>query len=168
MVRAAEAEAAHGEVFLVSGAQTITWAQFFGRLARLIPSSGTVSMTPEEARAHFDRCTSAGVVCDALRVLRRETSRREATVRARLSPSGLGRVALKAAEALSLLSRPDAAPEGDAAPIHPLFPVKIPMFASTARVRIEKAVRLLGYRPAYDFERGMALTEAWARWANLA
>jgi nucleoside-diphosphate-sugar epimerase len=35
------------------------------------------------------------------------------------------------------------------------------------RVRIDKAKRLLGYRPAFDFETGMDLTERWARWANL-
>jgi hypothetical protein len=25
----------------------------------------------------------------------------------------------------------------------------------------------LGYQPAFDLARGMALTEQWARWANL-
>jgi nucleoside-diphosphate-sugar epimerase len=32
---------------------------------------------------------------------------------------------------------------------------------------IDKAVRLLGYQPRFDLDRGMALTEEWARWANL-
>jgi nucleoside-diphosphate-sugar epimerase len=41
------------------------------------------------------------------------------------------------------------------------------MFASTARARIDKAARVLGYRPAFSFSRGMAATEAWAKWANL-
>jgi hypothetical protein len=35
------------------------------------------------------------------------------------------------------------------------------------RVRIDKARRLLGYRPAVDFALGMEMTEKWARWANL-
>jgi len=39
----------------------------------------------------------------------------------------------------------------------------------TARTvfRIDKAATLLGYRPRFDLERGMALTEAWARWSGL-
>jgi nucleoside-diphosphate-sugar epimerase len=43
----------------------------------------------------------------------------------------------------------------------------IGFFQPRTRVRIDKAKRLLGYRPAFDFESGMALTERWARWANL-
>jgi nucleoside-diphosphate-sugar epimerase len=41
------------------------------------------------------------------------------------------------------------------------------MFASTARVRTDKARTLLGFTPRFDLERGMAMTIAWARWANL-
>jgi nucleoside-diphosphate-sugar epimerase len=43
----------------------------------------------------------------------------------------------------------------------------LPFYASKTHVRIEKAERLLGYRPEFDFDRGMSLTEKWARWANL-
>jgi predicted dehydrogenase/nucleoside-diphosphate-sugar epimerase len=40
-------------------------------------------------------------------------------------------------------------------------------FAARTRVRVDKARRLLGYRPRFDLERGMALVEEWARWAGL-
>jgi nucleoside-diphosphate-sugar epimerase len=40
------------------------------------------------------------------------------------------------------------------------------MFAAKASFRSEKAARLLGYHPAFDLDRGMAMTEQWARWAN--
>jgi nucleoside-diphosphate-sugar epimerase len=43
----------------------------------------------------------------------------------------------------------------------------IGFFRARTRVRIDKAKRLLGYRPAFDLETGMDLTERWARWANL-
>jgi nucleoside-diphosphate-sugar epimerase len=43
----------------------------------------------------------------------------------------------------------------------------IDFFAARARVRIDKARRLLGYAPRFDLARGMGLTEAWARWAGL-
>ena len=53
-------------------------------------------------------------------------------------------------------------------PIQVLPPVVLQMLASKTRVRIDKARRLLGYEPAFDFARGMERTAAWARWANLA
>ena len=40
-------------------------------------------------------------------------------------------------------------------------------YCSTARYAIAKAQRLLGYNPAFDFERGMRMTKAWAQWAGL-
>jgi len=52
-------------------------------------------------------------------------------------------------------------------PIHPLSPDLIAFFRARTRVRIDKAKRLLGYAPAFDFAAGMDLTEQWARWANL-
>jgi nucleoside-diphosphate-sugar epimerase len=40
-------------------------------------------------------------------------------------------------------------------------------FAARSRLRIDKAKRLLGFRPAFDFAHGMQLTAQWARWAGL-
>ena len=40
-------------------------------------------------------------------------------------------------------------------------------YASQARVSIDKAKRLLNYRPQFDFEAGMERTEQWVQWANL-
>jgi nucleoside-diphosphate-sugar epimerase len=39
----------------------------------------------------------------------------------------------------------------------------------TARThaRIDKARRVLGFTPQFDFARGMDLTAVWAEWANL-
>jgi nucleoside-diphosphate-sugar epimerase len=43
----------------------------------------------------------------------------------------------------------------------------IAFFSARTRVRIDKARRLLGYEPEFSLDRGMALTAAWARWANV-
>jgi nucleoside-diphosphate-sugar epimerase len=56
----------------------------------------------------------------------------------------------------------------DGPPIHPLPPSKITMFAAQARFKTEKAAQLLGYRPAFSLDRGMAITEEWAKWARIA
>jgi nucleoside-diphosphate-sugar epimerase len=60
-----------------------------------------------------------------------------------------------------------APPEEKGLPIHPLTPQMIGFFAAKTRVRIDKARRLLGYEPVFPLQRGMELTEQWARWANL-
>jgi nucleoside-diphosphate-sugar epimerase len=100
-------------------------------------------------------------------VLKREVRKREALIRERLVPTRRGRFALEVAEQLSLLPRAgEAAAAIDEPPIHPLAPSKVPMFAAQARFRSRKAARLLGYRPAFDLDRGMAMTEQWAHWAN--
>jgi nucleoside-diphosphate-sugar epimerase len=62
--------------------------------------------------------------------------------------------------------RPPAPPSREL-PIHPLTPQMVGFFQAKTRVRIDKAMRVLGYRPAFDFEAGMGITEEWARWANL-
>ena len=38
---------------------------------------------------------------------------------------------------------------------------------SKTHVRCDKAQRILGFTPQFDFARGMDLTAAWAEWANL-
>ena len=46
-------------------------------------------------------------------------------------------------------------------------PWLVEYLSKRARVRIDKARDLLGYRPEVGLAAGLALTEAWARWAGL-
>lgn len=178
MLRAAIVDGAHGQAFLISGPDAPAWSAFFQRLASLVPgprngSERFAEMSADEATAFYaSQSATRGVFGESLRVLRREVSRRETVLRGRLSTGLAGRLALKVAETATLLpavgARASVVPERtDEPPIHPLPPPKIAMFASTARARIDKAAGVLGYRPEFDFSRGMAATEAWARWANL-
>jgi nucleoside-diphosphate-sugar epimerase len=167
MIAAAGSAEAHKQTFLVSGDRPVTWREFFARYQRMLPASATVTMTPEQARAHFEASEPKGFVSETVRVLRREVRKREALIRERLSPTRPGRIALTAAEGVSLLPRPGAArTTTEEPPIHPLAPSKVPMFAAQARFRSDKAAALLGYRPAFDLDRGMAINESWARWAR--
>jgi len=51
--------------------------------------------------------------------------------------------------------------------IHPLHPSKIAFMTAKTHARIDKARRVLGFAPQFDFTRGIDLTAAWAEWANL-
>jgi nucleoside-diphosphate-sugar epimerase len=167
MIEAAQSPAAHNQEFLISGDQPVTWREFFERYQRMLPASATVSMTPEQATAHFATFEPKGFLSESARVLKREVRKREALIRERLVPTRSGRIALEVAQQLSLLPRAGTAVAvEDEPPIHPLAPSKVPMFIAKARFRSDKAARLLGYRPAFDLDRGMAMTEQWARWAN--
>jgi nucleoside-diphosphate-sugar epimerase len=168
MLSAATVPAAHGEVFLISGAAPVTWREFFECYRDALGRGALIPVTPEQARAQYQAARPKGLLADMTRVLKRETSRREVVIRPRLQGSAGGRVLLHAAEAAGLLPRAGAAvPAPSAAGPQPLHPSKVAMFASTARVRIDKARALLGFSPKFDVERGMALTTEWARWANL-
>lgn len=167
MIAAAESPEAHKQTFLVSGNQPVTWREFFERYQRMLSASATVSMTAEQARAHFAASEPGGFLSETARVLKREVRKREALVRGHLGPTRTGRFGLALAERLSLLPRPhEPVPAANEPPIHPLPPSKVPMFAARARFRSDKAARLLGYQPAFDLDRGMAMTEDWARWAR--
>ncbi len=52
-------------------------------------------------------------------------------------------------------------------PIQPMEPLMLQFCVARNQVSIEKAQRILGYQPRFDFVAGMAETERWARWANL-
>jgi len=169
MIGAARSERAHGQAFLVSGNTPVTWREFYQRYERMLAATATISMAPEEALAHFASCEPKGLVADTVRVLRREGQKRETLIRERLSPSRAGRLALGIAERVSLLSGARSSSEADdGPPIHPVPPSKVSMFAARATFRIDKAAALLGYRPAFSLDRGMATTEEWAKWAKFA
>lgn len=178
MLLAAVVDGAVGEAFLVSGEEPVTWRDFYGRFERMLGSERrTVDMTVEEALASYRQWKRerSRLVGEGLAVFKTDRQFRErmmATremvwlrdlasavlperwqtgIKARISGSG---------------GRPPA-PASRELPIHPLTPQMIGFFRAKTRVRIDKARRILGYRPAFDFEAGMGITEEWARWANL-
>jgi nucleoside-diphosphate-sugar epimerase len=177
MLLAAVEPAAVGEAFLVSAAEPATWREFYGRFERMLGATGTVAMTAAEARAHWRRWLRGRP--RALPVLL-SAARGEAELRERLFATP-ELVALRELASM-LLPEPwqrrikERFGEGGAGvpparrrepPIHPLSPREIAFYGARTRVRIDKARRLLGYRPAWDLEAGMAVTECWARWAEM-
>jgi nucleoside-diphosphate-sugar epimerase len=176
MILAAVHEGAHGESFLISGPDATTWRSFYAALEAMLGRRATVSMTADEALRYFRAAeggggSMAGQLLKALRhpgVKRRIASTREgqlairafhmlpAAVRARITGPG---VALPGINAVN--------PTPGEPPIHLLHPSKVAFMASKTHVRIDKARRVLGFTPQFDFARGMELTGAWAAWANL-
>ena len=187
MLLAAVRDEAAGQAFLLSGPRPVTWAEFYGSYENMLRLSRTVSMTPDQALAHYHACQRRrSLISEGLSLLR------DASIRERLTSTREGlllarslRAALPAAVRSRLTQRVKAAvpradrtsasaakqgePVGTPLPgrVHPARPARIELFASRTTVRIDKAARLLGYEPRYDLPDGMALTRSWAQWANL-
>jgi nucleoside-diphosphate-sugar epimerase len=178
MLLAAVRDEAVGEAFLVSGPAPLPWHELYGRFAAMLGAGEErfVSMSADEARALWKRHRRAvprlhrelaGAFLGDRLLRERLMSTRELVALRELASTVLPESwqrRIKARMGGGGASTPS--PTGEL-PIHPLSPELIDFFAARTRVRIDKARRLLGYEPAFSIERGMELTEAWARWANL-
>ncbi|HEX6902674.1 MAG TPA: NAD-dependent epimerase/dehydratase family protein [Thermoanaerobaculia bacterium] len=177
MLLAAVKDEAVGEAFLISGEEPVTWREMYGRFERMLGTEPrTVDMTESEALVYWRRWQKAQprLIGEGLRIVKQEQRIRERLERSRegvwlremastvLPESWQQKIKSRLAGG----GRPSS-PASRELPIHPLTPQMIGFFKPRTRVRIDKAKRLLGYRPAFDFESGMELTERWARWANL-
>ncbi len=178
MLLAAVKDEAVGQAFLVSSEEPATWKEMFGCFERMLGGEPrTVDMTEAEALDYWKawRRARPRLVGEGLRIVKGEQRIRERLERTRegvwlrelastvLPESWQQKIKSRLAAGRGVRS---ASAEGEL-PIHPLDPKMIGFFRPRTRVRIDKARRLLGYRPAFDLETGMDLTERWARWANL-
>jgi nucleoside-diphosphate-sugar epimerase len=174
LLLAATSPRAPGERFLVSGAEHPTWAEFFGGFARMLGAEDRlVPMSASEARALWDASRRRPwLASEALALLRREKTIRKRLLATRegLWLRGLAeRLAPGRLQAAERWAEPGAAEDvGQAEPsLGPMRPWLVDYLAKRARVRIDKASELLGYRPEFGLAAGLSLTEAWARWAGL-
>lgn len=174
LLLAATAARAPGERFLISGAEHPTWAEFFGGFARMLGAEDR--LVPLSAPVAHELWRSSRrppwLASEAMALFRRDK-----TLRKRLLGTREGRWIHALAERLApgrvraaeQWAEPGQLPEQATAepPLGPMRPWLVDYLAKQARVRIDKARELLGYRPEFDLRAGLALTEAWARWAGL-
>ena len=179
MLLATASDAAVGRCYLISAAEPVTWSAWFERFARMLGGERTVAMSAGEAGEFWRAAQRArrrlpGELVAALRGDRALRERLFETPELRALRELASAVLpepwqrrIKARLGMGLaVPRPASSPVGEL-PIHPLSPSEIDFFTPRTRVRIDAARRDLGYEPRFDLEAGMALTEAWARWANL-
>jgi nucleoside-diphosphate-sugar epimerase len=166
MLLAAVRQEAIGEAFLISGPSPVTWAEFFGAYERMLGVQATVSLSVDEAMAHYHASQrgSPSLVTEGVRLLRTPE------FRARLTATREGALIARLARAVlpsTVRQRVTGRGAARATPIHPIRPARIRLFAAPTTVRADKARDLLGYSPAHDLNTGMVRTRSWAAWANL-
>jgi nucleoside-diphosphate-sugar epimerase len=174
LLLAATSTRAPGERFLISGAEHPTWADFFGGFARMLGHEDR--LVPMSAAEALDLWRSSRrppwLASEALALFRRDKSLRKrllGTREARWIRALAERLAPDRVRAAEQWVEPGESPEKAPAdpPLGPMRPWLVEYLAKRARVRIDKARELLGYRPEFDLGAGLRLTEAWARWAGL-
>ena len=173
LILGATSDRAAGERFLISGPEYPTWAQFVAAFESMLGVHRTVSLSEHDALRLWRRSRSSRwLVPEALRAIRTDSRLRERLlgtreaitarwIASRVLPRSL-RSRLRTASRLTDHSGPD-----DGLPIEPVRPWVVRNMTRKARVSIEKAHRVLGYVPVFTLNRGMDLTEQWARWAGL-
>jgi nucleoside-diphosphate-sugar epimerase len=171
LLLAATKERALGERFLISGAEHPTWGQFYDAFERMLGVRRTVELTEREALKHWKRSSRREwLLPRALQAVRSDSALRTdllATKEGVLVRRVAERVLPAAYFAPERWVDRDGEPTRAELPLAAFKPQVVHTLASTAHVRIDKARELLGYEPAFDFDRGMSLTEAWARWEGL-
>jgi nucleoside-diphosphate-sugar epimerase len=159
-----------GETFLISGAEPVTWKEFYGAYESMLGFSSTVGMTYKEFKRESRRLASWRDLKNDLITLARHPSG------IRLSRSSLlFRIPKSIVRSLAPRSWrwspksqiPQYPPRPPAKPEKPLLfdESRFRWQATRTRVCIDKARNVLGYDPKYNFESGMTNTRRWAEWA---
>jgi nucleoside-diphosphate-sugar epimerase len=178
MVLAAARDEAVGEAFLIASGETVTWRSYYAAYEAMLGTSSTVSMTSAEARAYYRQSQRRRGFLHELRAIAREDravrarltrTREVATLVALLSPLAGSTMIAKLRKGggpsqRTLVPLHARAPGPRTAPVHPK---QIEFLAARTIVSVDKARRVLGFEPSFDFARGIDLTAQWARWANL-
>lgn len=177
IVLASERKEAIGQDFLISADSPVTWRDFYNAYERMLGFSSTVEMSIDEIEAHRAKERKASrTIPQVMRVIRNNPRMRRRLLK--LPAIGLPYRALSSLAPDWAWARLKTCWSGDANPapsakISPEKPIELPNAFQTqfhrakTRVSIDKAKRLLGFTPKFDFEQGMQLTAAWANWANL-
>jgi nucleoside-diphosphate-sugar epimerase len=174
MLCAAESKAGAGERYLVSGPEAVTWREFYGAYEAMIGRKSTVSMSLDELDQYRKQQAKKTTNLAQLSALVKDPNVYSRLVRLPMVEwvkASLPRTAIEAAKQIMYgAPKPAGAaiPENQQKPwIHVWSLLDAQFQCRKARVSIEKAERELGYRPFCAFNEGMALTQAWAQWANL-
>ena len=160
-----------GQRYMVRGPDQPTWREFYESYERMLgiggpENGGLVSLTRREMK----RAKRAEFTSSAKRLLPETLAALKASSGFKNTAAGLGLRTLY--QRVGGSRNPAAAPAHQVQPvaerpIQLIAPIMIDYFANRSRFSIAKAQAELGYAPAYDLASGMALTEQWARWANL-
>jgi nucleoside-diphosphate-sugar epimerase len=158
-----------GQIYMVRGPDDVTWRQFYGAYDAMLGQDSLVAMSRADmnsARRGVWRSALRKVVPEALVALKASPGFRAAAGALPLVRTAYARFGKKLIKPAALSPAGPSAVTDDREIL--LVPeIMIDYFSNPSIFSIEKARDELGYQPIYSLNDGMALTEQWARWANL-
>jgi len=177
MVLAGVRSEARAETFIISGPEPVTWRTFYGAFEKVLGIESTRAVAAADLQRVLEEQARAEKTWHKLLAWLRNPQVFWAIVKApplgylveglkRMLPkSRRERIAKKV-----LLAKPRRARDQGPAEKELLVPnaTLLGLYRARTNMRIDKARRLLGYQPHFDFEQGMRLTAEYLRWANLA
>ena len=149
VARAMTADVASGERFLISGAGPVAWGDFYGAYCEILALDSLRLSQIDPARAMSSHVDAEQVRVVASRNGRSTAKRMKHLVTRVLGVRTASRLHLGVSMAKCMLL---------GAKTHSASGAKADLFRSRCNVKIEKARQLLGYRPQFDLEQGMAQT----------
>lgn len=174
LLGAAIADLSAPERMLVGGPDVVTWRDFFDAYSRMFGGDRTIEMSADDiARARKLEKKRSGTIAQVRALLREEYKGRPRLVEVpalaairRVVRTTVPRGVIENVKH-RVIDLGEEAPQSTRDAAHLPTPSQEEFFRATAVIRYEKARGLIGYSPRVDLERGMELTEAWARWARL-
>jgi nucleoside-diphosphate-sugar epimerase len=158
LILATEKDGALGERFLISSAVPVTWGEFYAAFGRVLGIQSVVLMPTKE----IEEIVSGYSIASKLRLFQRDPRRLLNWTPVRFLivcvRSGIGEHLWKKTRKVL-----PAVPASLDLPSEQT----LSLYRAHAFVRIDKARRILGYEPNFDFARGMEITSRYIRWANL-
>jgi nucleoside-diphosphate-sugar epimerase len=159
------------ETFIVRGPDRVTWRQFYEAYQAMLNTDSLVAMTLSEVKAErrqqqIDAIKRAAP--EAITVLKQDAGFKRLAGQLPLVKAGWKLYRRSIGKPPKILA-PSLAPSesADGRPLIALPDMMWGYYASRTDFRIDRARERLGYQPAFDLARGMAITQAWAEWAGL-
>lgn len=164
LILAAHRDEAIGERFLISGPAPVSWREFYAAYERMIGVQSVLVMPTKEVEQLVQQTAqgrASGGSASSFSLLRRDPRR----IARRVVNWGPVR------SLYSLIGENSSfhkkATKAIPPPLHIPDEARLALLRARASVKIDKARHLLGYEPAFDFERGIKLTAQFVKWANL-
>ncbi len=179
MILAATQPDVMGEVFLISGAEPISWKKFYGAFETVLGVHATIDISSDrlagmrktQARSQSLATQVKSVVWNRKtigQILRVPIIHSSLMLAKRIVPESRHRTLKARFLSGGHTSSGGQTSSASSGPIHVPDETLLALYKPQTRVRIDKARRRLGYEPTIDFEHGMDLTAQFIRWANLA
>jgi nucleoside-diphosphate-sugar epimerase len=185
MFLAAVKDEALGEVFLISASKPVLWKEFYGALEGVLGRTATIYLTNKKLRELQEKRFGSlvagpkhGSMREVLTVLRDQTlweriynipgikTKAESFKHRHPKVYDFAITKILGANRHDPSENERSVEPENTQNIHVPDKTRHELLSSRTRVRIDKARKLLGYEPKYDFATGMSVTAEFLRWAN--